>query len=90
MCTVFNLFVIFLYDSQLFIFMISSICVGLPFYFSVVISNSFNLIFETDLLRNSINYSFLKIMLSASPVLHQALPVISVITQINARLRLTV
>ncbi len=53
-------------------------------------SNSFNFIFETDLLRDSINYSFLKIKLSASPALHQAHPIISVITQISARLRLTV
>ncbi len=59
---------------------------ALHFYFSVVISNSFNLIFETDLLRDSINYSFLNIMLSA---LHQAPPIISVITQMNARIRLT-
>ncbi len=29
-------------------------------------------------------------MLSASPALHQAHPIISVVTQINARLRLTV
>ncbi len=43
---------------------------ALHFYFSVVISNSFNLIFETDLLRDSINYSFLNIMLSASSALH--------------------
>jgi len=63
---------------------------ALHFYFSDVISNSFNLIFETDLLRDHINYSFLKIMLSASPALHQAPPIISVITQMNARLRLTV
>ncbi len=63
---------------------------ALHFYFRVVISNSFNFIFETDLLCDSINYSFLKIMLSASPALHQAPPIISVITQINARLRLTV
>ncbi len=63
---------------------------ALHFYFSVVISNSFNLIFETDLLCDSIDYSFLKIMLSASPALHQAPPIISVITQMNAWLRLTV
>ncbi len=53
-------------------------------------SNSFNFIFETVLLCDSINYSFLKIKLSASPALHQAHPIISVITQINALLRLTV
>ncbi len=40
---------------------------ALHFYFSVVISNSFNVIFETVLLHDSINYRFLKIMLSASP-----------------------
>ncbi len=40
---------------------------ALHFYFSVVISNSFNFIFEIDLLCDSINYNFLKIMLSASP-----------------------
>ncbi len=50
---------------------------ALHFYFIVVISNSFNFIFETDLLPDRINYSFLKIMLSASPVLHQAPPIIS-------------
>ncbi len=42
---------------------------ALHFYFSVVISNSFNFIFETVLLHDRINYSFLKIMLSASPVI---------------------
>ncbi len=63
---------------------------ALHFYFSVVISNSFNCIFETDLLCASINYNFLKIMLSASPALHQAPPIIYFITQINARLRLNV
>ncbi len=47
---------------------------ALHFYFSVVISNSFNVIFETDVFRDSLNYSFLEIMLSASPALHQALP----------------
>ncbi len=60
MFSVFNLFVIFLHDSQLFIFMISSICTGLHFDFSVVISLSFNLIFETDLFCYSINYSFFR------------------------------
>ncbi len=60
---------------------------ALHFYFSVVISNSFNFIFEIDLLCDSINYNFLKIMLSASPEL-QAPPIISVITQMYARLRL--
>ncbi len=91
MCYVFNLFVIFLHDSQLFIFMISSIYTGVThFNFSVIISDSFNFIFETVFLRDSINDSFLKIMLSVSPALHQAPPIISVIPQINARLRLTV
>ncbi len=33
---------------------------ALHFYFSVVISNSFNLIFETDLLRDHINFSIYK------------------------------
>ncbi len=47
---------------------------ALHFCFSVVISNSFNLIFETVLPRDSINYSVLKIMLSASPALHQEPP----------------
>ncbi len=58
---------------------------ALHFYFNVVISNSFNFIFEADLLSDSIIQSFLrvKIMLSASPVLHQATPIISVTTQIN-------
>ncbi len=42
---------------------------ALHFYFSVVIRNVFYFIFETDLLRDSINYSFLKIMLSASPAI---------------------
>ncbi len=51
MCTVFCYF----YDSQLFIFTISNICTGFTFYFNVVISNSFNFIFETDLLCDSIN-----------------------------------
>ncbi len=50
---------------------------ALHFYFSVVISNSFNLIFETVLLHDRINYGFLKIILSASPVLHQAPPIMS-------------
>ncbi len=71
----------FLLDSQLFIFMISSICTGLKKNLqcsSVVINNSFNFIFETNLLCDSVNYSFLKIMLSASPALHQAHPIISV------------
>ncbi len=63
---------------------------ALHFYFSVVISNSFKCIFETVLLHDSINYSFLKIMLSASPALHQAPPIISLTTQINSWLRLTV
>ncbi len=63
---------------------------ALHFYFNVVISNNFYFIFETVLLCDSINYSFLKIMLSASPALHQAHPIISVTTQINAQLRLTV
>ncbi len=40
---------------------------ALHFYFSVVISNSFNFIFETDLLRDHINYSFLKICISCTP-----------------------
>ncbi len=80
----------FLHDYQIFIFMIYSICTGFTFFFSVVISNSFNFIFETVLLYDSVNYSFLKIMLSASPALYQAHPIISVITQINAQLRLTV
>ncbi len=64
----------------------------LHFYFNVVIRNVFNFTFETDLLRDSINSSFLrvKIKLSASPPLHQAPPIIAVIIQINARLRLTV
>ncbi len=61
---------------------------ALHFYYSVVINYSFNFIFETDLLCDSNNYSFLKIMLSASPAHHQAPPIISVITQINARLRI--
>ncbi len=63
---------------QLFIFMISSICTGFTFYFNVVISNSFNLIFEADLLRDSINKSFLRveIKLFASPALHQHTPII--------------
>ncbi len=51
---------------------------ALHFYFNVVISNSFNFIFEADLLRDSINYSFLEIKLSASPALHQATPIIAV------------
>ncbi len=65
---------------------------ALHFYFNVVISKSCNFIFEADLLCDSINSSFLrvKIKLSASPVLHQATPIISVTTQINARLRWTV
>ncbi len=46
--------------------------------------------FEKVLLCDSINHSFLEIMLSASPALHQAHPIISVITQMNAQLRLTV
>ncbi len=59
---------------------------ALHFYFNVVISNSFNFIFEADLLRDSI----IKVSwLSASPALHQAPPIIAVATQINARLRLT-
>ncbi len=47
-------------------------------YFNVVISNSFNLIFEADLLRDSINKSFLRveIKLFASPALHQHTPII--------------
>ncbi len=44
-----------LHDSQLFIFMISSIVQALHFYFNVVINNSFNFIFEMDLLLDSIN-----------------------------------
>ncbi len=77
---VFYLFVIFLHDLYLrFLVFVQA----LHFYFSVVI-------FEIDLLCDSINYSFLKIMLSAYPALHQAPPIISVITQINALLRLTV
>ncbi len=61
---------------------------ALHFYFSVVINNSFNLIFETDLLLDSINSSFLRVQikLPASPALHQAHPIISVIPHINARL----
>ncbi len=49
MCTVFILFLFILHDSQLFIFTISSIWSGFKFYFNVVISNSFNFTFETDL-----------------------------------------
>ncbi len=49
----FYLYFFFLHDSQLFIFTISSICSGFTFYFNVVISNSFNFIFETDVLRDS-------------------------------------
>ncbi len=63
---------------------------ALHFYFNVVISNSYNFIFEADLLRDSINKIFLEIKLPASPALHQAPPIISVITQINAQLTLTV
>ncbi len=33
--------------------MTSSICTGFTFYFNVVISNSFNFIFEAELLRDS-------------------------------------
>ncbi len=81
-CAVFNLFVIFFNMIPNYLWFLVFVQ-ALHFYFSVVISNSFNFIFETDLLRDSINYSFLKIMWSASPALHQAPPIISVITQIN-------
>ncbi len=74
-----------------YLYLLFLVCVqALHFYFSVVISNSFNFIFETDMLRDSINYSFLNIMLSASPALHQALPIISVITQITQWVKLAV
>ncbi len=54
-CALFNfLFFFILHDSQLFIFMISSICTGFTFFF-FVISKSFNLIFEAGMLRDSIN-----------------------------------
>ncbi len=45
-------------------------------YIFVVINNSFNFTFETDLLQDSINYSFLriKIKLSESPALIKPLP----------------
>ncbi len=45
---------------------------ALHFYFNVVINNSFNFIFEMDLLLDSINQSFLrvKINIPASPALH--------------------
>ncbi len=51
-------------------------CTGFTFYFNVVINNSFNFTFETDLLQDSINYSFLriKIKLSESPALIKPLP----------------
>ncbi len=84
----FNLFVIFYmipnYSYLWFLVFVQA----LHFYFTVVISNSFNCIFETVLLCDSINYSFF--MLSASPALHQAPPIISVITQINERLKLSI
>lgn len=53
---------------------------------NVVINNSFNFIFEADLLCNSINLSFLrvKIKLSASPALHQATPIIALTTQMHS------
>ncbi len=55
-CTVFSLFVIFLHDSQLFIYLWLLVFVqALYFYFNVVISNLFNFIFEADVLRDSIN-----------------------------------
>ncbi len=66
MCTVFN-FCNFFYMVPNYLYSrFLAFVQALHFYFSVVISNSFNFIFETDLLRDSINYSFLKIMLSAS------------------------
>ncbi len=52
MCTVFNLFVIFLHYLYLWLLVFVQ---ALHFYFNVVISNSFNFIFEADLLRDSIN-----------------------------------
>ncbi len=92
MCTVFNLFVFFYMIPNYLYSRFLVFVQALHFYFSVVISNYFNCIFETDLLRDSINSSFLrvKIKLSASPALHQAPPIIVVTTQINAQLRLTV
>ncbi len=60
---------------------------ALHLYFNVVFSDSFNCILETELICDRINSSFLrvKIKLSASPALHQATPIISVTTQMNAR-----
>ncbi len=53
-CTVFNLFELFYmipnYSYSRFLVFVQA----LHFYFSVVISNSFNLIFETDFLLDSI------------------------------------
>ncbi len=58
MCTVFNLFVIFFYMIPNYLyswFLVFVFVQALHFYFNVVISNSFNFIFEADFLCDSIN-----------------------------------
>ncbi len=54
-CALFNLFVIFLQDPNYLDLWLLVFVQALHFYFNVVISNSFNFIFEVDLLRDSIN-----------------------------------
>ncbi len=90
-CALLKIFFFFFYMTANYLYSWFLVFVqALHLYCYVVISNTFNLIFEADLLCDSINESFLEIKLSASPALHQATPIIAVTTQINARFRLTV
>ena len=78
----------FFHDSQLFRFAIYNSCAVFTFLFQCRNYLFISFYIGTDLLRDSINESFLRvnIMLSASPALHQATLIIAVITQNNARL----